>query len=158
MRGRRGPGGAVRGFVLAGLLGFCGALTAVPAAAFEPLPGGKNFTSPGSTPDYFSSEAAPFDRASHPATQDADRFNTAPIGASRAHASISPPVVGSAGHRVVSSRSGRAYAGYARGRSARSRFYGKAASRHRLATGHRAAASRNRYAAHSAGHTRRVFR
>jgi hypothetical protein len=52
--GRHGPGPAVRGLALAGLLAFCGALIAVPAAAFEPPSGNKNFTSPNSAPDYFS--------------------------------------------------------------------------------------------------------
>ena len=158
MRGRRGSGGAVRGVVLAGLLTFCGALTVGPVAAFESSAGSKNFTSPGSAPDYFSNEAAPFDRASHPATPGADRFNTAPIIAGRTHASISQPVVGGAAREIVPSRSGHAYAGYARGRSARSRFYGKAASRQPQTTGHRAAGGHTRYAAHSVGHSRRVFR
>src|SRR4051812_24074923 len=180
---RRGPGGAVRGFALAGLLAFCGVLTAVSALAFEPLSGNKNFTSPGAAPDYFSNEAAPFGHESHAATQGADRFNTAPGRAGSGHASMSPPAHGGkfspahgaavrtgnglyqprlaeprTGRHAAYSRSGRAYAGRARGRSARASFYARTASRHRIATSHRAAASRTRYAAHSPRHSRRVFR
>jgi hypothetical protein len=172
---RRGPGRAVQGLALAGLLAFCGVLIALPAIAFEPLSGNKNFSSPGSVPDYFSNEAAPFGHASHPAAPGADRFNTAPGKAESGHASVSQPArsaVVSTGHglyhirlaerrtgrHVAFSRSGHAHAAHARGRSARPHFYARAASRHWIATRHRAAASRTRYAAHSARHSRRLFR
>ena len=56
----RGVGHGVWGLALAGLLIFCGALAGVPAQAFEPPPGNKNFATPGSVPNYFSDEAAPF--------------------------------------------------------------------------------------------------
>src|SRR3954467_10699849 len=44
LRGRCGPGRAVRGLAAAGLLAFCGMLTAAPAIAFDPPFGNKNFT------------------------------------------------------------------------------------------------------------------
>ena len=88
---RRGLGSAVRGLALAGLLAFCGALTAVPALAFEPLSGSKNFTSPGSAPNYFSNEAAPFGQRRSGTQPGADRFNTAPGAAGSGHAAMSPP-------------------------------------------------------------------
>jgi hypothetical protein len=181
MRGRRGLGrGAggrgIRGLALAGLLAFCGALAATPAIAFElPPSGNKNFTSPGSVPDYFSNEAGPFGRGSQTATQGADRFNTAPSAAARGYAAMPQPGqsnaasagrnayrfglphAGTARH-VASSQRGRARIRYARGRPARGHPYARAASRHPVATRHRAAASHSRYAAHSSRHSRRVFR
>src|SRR4051812_49374262 len=98
MTGRRARGRALRGFARVGLLAFCGALIAMPAVAFEPPSGNKNFTSPSSVPDYFSNEAAPFGRGSHAATPGADRFTTAPIGASPDHASMFQPARGGTRH------------------------------------------------------------
>jgi hypothetical protein len=163
---RRGVGHGVWGLALAGLLIFCGALAGVPAQAFEPPPGSKNFATPGSVPNYFSDEAAPFDRGSHVAQPGADRFNTAPIAASRRDVSISEPrrtAASSAAHRshrvrFAASRSGRSHAGHTRGRPALVRLSAKTASRHSVATKHRAAASRSRYAARGATHASRSFR
>ena len=173
--GRRGPGRGVRGLAVAVLLALCGAPAAGPVCAFEAPSGSKNFTPPGSVPDYFSNEAAPFGRASQTATPGADRFATAPVGAGRAHASMPQPARdtatspgrgryrgrlagGESGRHVASSRAGRVHAGPARVRSAHVRPDTRAASRRRVATRHRAAASRPRYAAHSGRSSRRVFR
>jgi hypothetical protein len=163
---RRGVGHGVWGLALAGLLIFCGALAGVPAQAFEPPSGNKNFATPGSVPNYFSDEAAPFDRGSHVAQPGADRFNTAPIAASRRDVAVSErgriaaSGIGHRSHRVrfAASRSGRAHAGHARGRQASVRASAKTASRHSVATRHRAAASRPRYAARGATHASRSFR
>jgi hypothetical protein len=171
VRGRQ-----VRGFALAGLLLLCGALAGMPAQAFEPPPGSKNFTPPSSVPNYFSNEAAPFARGSRVAQPGADRFNTAPIAAGRNHVAVSPPtrkVAASAGrgkHRgklargksarvkFVSSETGRAYVRNARGRTALVRRSAPAASRKSVATRQRVAASRLRHAARTVRHAGRALR
>ena len=91
------------------------ALTGMPAQAFEPQPGSKNFTPPSFVPNYFSNEAAPFGRASQSAQPGADRFNTAPVAASGGDAATSEP------SRNAAASAGRAsYRGkQARGRTGR---------------------------------------
>lgn len=183
MRWRRGLGRRVRGLVLAGLLTLCGALAGVPAHSFEPPPGGKNFTAPGSVPNYFSNEAALFGRGSRVAQPGADRFNTAPIAVRSRYAAMPAPTrgtVASAGpgpHRgrlargkaggfnSAAPRAGRthlrkahgrpAHPQKARGRSAMVRLSAHAAARKSVATWRRAAATRSRHAARQA---RRAYR
>jgi hypothetical protein len=176
MTRRRGIGRGVRGFVAAGLLTLLGALAGVPAQAFEPPPGSKNFTSPNSVPNYFSNEAAPFGRGSQMAQPGADRFNTAPIAA------ISQPTRNTASsasrgtHRsklargrtgrakFVSSRTARTHVRKARSRAVLARRPAHAAARKSVATRkfvatkHRAAASRSRHAAHGVRHASRSSR
>jgi hypothetical protein len=182
MMRRRGIGRGVRGFVAAGLLTLCGALAGVPAQAFEPPPGSKNFISPSSVPNYFSNEAAPFGRGSQMAQPGADRFNTVPIAASRHHAAISQPTRNTAAsarrgtHRsklargrtgrakFVSSRTARTHVRKARSRAVLARRPAHAAPRKSVATRkfvatkHRAAASRSRHAAHGVRHASRSSR
>jgi hypothetical protein len=175
-----GIGRGVRGLALVGLLIVCGVLAGSPAQAFEPTPGGKNFTTPSSVPNYFSNEAAPFGRVSSLAQPGADRFNTAPVAATVSPAAMSTPTrntAASAGRsvrrgmmarirpgrlRFVSSRAGRthasrAHASGAQGRRALARASAHAASHH-SATRNRAAASRSRYAARDTRHAGRSFR
>jgi hypothetical protein len=177
--GREGDRG-IRGLALAGLLIVCGVLAGLPAQAFEPTPGGKNFTAPSSVPNYFSNEAAPFGRVSSLAQPGADRFNTAPIAAAVSPAVMSMPprniaasarrsvrrgMMARVGHgrlKFVSSRASRAHAsgahaGRAQGRRALARASAHSASRH-FATRNRAAASRSRYAARDTRHAGRSFR
>jgi len=73
------------------MLTLCGALAGIPARAFEPPPGSKNFATPSSVPNYFSNEAAPFGRRPQTATPGADRFNTAPSAPGYGHAAVSVP-------------------------------------------------------------------
>jgi hypothetical protein len=170
-------GRGVRGLALAGMLTLCGALAGVPAQAFEPPPGSKNFNAPSSVPNYFSNEAAPFGRGSQTAQPGADRFNTArvPIASSPAAAAMPPTyrATASAGRATyrsrlargragrgayAASRSGRSHAWTTRGSSATVRAQGKA-SRHSVAAAQRTTAkNRPRYAARSSGHAGRSYR
>lgn len=173
MRGCRfGVCRAVRGIVLAGMLTICG----VSAQAFEPPPGGKNFMTPSSVPNYFSNEAAPFSRGSRMAQPGADRFNTAPVAASGSHAAVAQPVLqtavsaGRGAHRNTQARgrtarakhassraAGRAPVRKAQGRPASTHRPAQAVSRNSTATKHRVA-SRPRAATYGTKHASRYSR
>ena len=169
-------GRGVRGLALAGMLTLCGALAGVPAQAFEPPPGSKNFSAPGSVPNYFSNEAAPLGQGSQTAQPGADRFTTARVPISSSPAAAMPPtyqVTASAGRATyrgrmargragrgthAASRSGRSHAWIMRGSSATVRAQVKA-SRHSVAAAQRTTAkNRPRYAARSSGHAGRSYR
>jgi len=169
--GRRG----VRGLALAGMLTICGALAGVPAQAFEPPPGSKNFATPSSVPNYFSNEAAPFGRGSQAVQAGADRFNTAPSAASYGHAavSVSQPTYSTAasagraisrsklarggrGHsRFGAARQGRAYAGKTHGSIVQSRSSAMPAPRKPAAPSY---ASRSRHATSGTRYVHRTSR
>jgi hypothetical protein len=94
----------------------------MPAQAFEPQLGSRNFTPPSSVPNYFSDEAAPFGRGAQTAQPGADRFNTAPAAASGDYAVQSEPsrnTAANAGHATYRGKQARGRGGY--GRSASSR-------------------------------------
>jgi len=159
------------------MLTLCGALAGIPARAFEPPPGSKNFATPSSVPNYFSNEAAPFGHGSQTAQPGADRFNTArvPIAASPAAAAMPPTyqATASTGRATywgrlargraargtyAASRSGRSHVWTMRGSSATGRAQARA-SHHSVAAGQRTTAkNRPRYAARSSGHTGRSYR
>jgi len=180
MTGRRGVGGgiagrSVRGLALAGMLTLCGALAGIPARAFEPPPGSKNFATPSSVPNYFSNEAAPFGRRPQVATPGADRFNTAPSAPGYGHAAVSVPqqtygAAASTGRgryrtrmtrgggnrsRFAAARPGRAYAGRTHGRTGLSRSAATASPRKSVAPSY---ARHSRHAAHAIKYAHRGSR
>jgi len=174
---RRGIGHGVWGLALAGLLIFCGALAGVPAQGFEAPPGSKNFSTPGSVPNYFSNEAAPLGEGPQTAQPGVDRFNTAPRAASYAHSAVSVPQPthstaasagrgthhtritrgGSGRYRFAAARHGQAYVGKTRGKPVLLRASATAASRKSVAPSY---ASRSRHAPRGAkyAHTKYAHR
>ena len=159
-----------------GVLTCCGALTGMPAQAFEPQLGSKNFTPPNFVPNYFSNEGAPFGRGSQSAQPDADRFNTAPVAAGDGYAVRSESSVNTAASagrtayrgrqargrtgrlKSASSRTVRAHGGPVSGRAASRHPSVKTASRRSAATTGRAIAGRSGHAARGAGHVRQASR